>query len=129
MRAPRPCGVVIAFRAGVHFRRKITKSSSGRYSFRNRTRLEEPLAMATVEFEGEKREVPDGASVQKVCEEMGMPFGCTEGLCGTCRCRVAAGMENLAPLNEREEDMDLEEGERLACQCIVKSGTVAFSID
>ena len=85
--------------------------------------------MATVRFEGAEREVPDGGKVQLTCEELGMPFGCTEGLCGTCRCTIVEGMENLKPLNERELDMDLEEGERLACQCIIRSGIVEFSVD
>ncbi|MDK1021405.1 MAG: 2Fe-2S iron-sulfur cluster-binding protein [Candidatus Hydrogenedentes bacterium] len=85
--------------------------------------------MATIRFEGEERELPDGSAVLEVCEAMGMPFGCTEGLCGTCRCTVVKGFENLEPLNEQEEDMDLEEGERLACQSVIKSGIVHFSID
>ena len=85
--------------------------------------------MATVRFEGEERELPDGSGILDACEEMGMPFGCTEGLCGTCRSIVVEGFENLEPLNEQEEDMDLEDGERLVCQCVIKSGIVHFSID
>ncbi len=85
--------------------------------------------MATIRFEGEERELADGSAVLETCEAMGMPFGCTEGICGTCRCTVIDGAENLEPLNEKETDMDLEEGERLACQCIVKSGVVEFSVD
>jgi ferredoxin len=84
--------------------------------------------MAKIVFEGETREVPDGTRVFETCEEMGMPFGCTEGVCGTCRCTVVSGMENLSPKNTKEDDMDLDDGERLACQCTIKSGTVEFSI-
>lgn len=85
--------------------------------------------MAIVRFEGEEREVTDGSKVLQTCEEMGMPFGCTEGLCGTCRCTIVQGAEHLGPLNEAESDADLEEGERLACQCTISGGTVEFSID
>ena len=84
--------------------------------------------MATIRFEGEEREIADGTGVLKVCEEMGMPFGCTDGLCGTCMCDVVEGMDNLEPLNEKEQDMELEDGERLACQCVVKAGVVVFKV-
>jgi ferredoxin len=84
--------------------------------------------MAVIRFEDVEREVPDNSRIQRICEEMGMPFGCTEGLCGTCRCVVVSGMENLEPRNEKEEDMDLEDDERLACQCIIRTGTVEFTI-
>lgn len=84
--------------------------------------------MAKIVFEGQSRDVADGTRVFETCEEMGMPFGCTEGICGTCRCKVVSGMENLGPVNAKEEDMDLDAGERLACQCVIKSGTVEFEI-
>lgn len=84
--------------------------------------------MATIRFEGEEREVADGSRIQEACEDMGMPFGCTDGLCGTCRCTVVSGMENLEPMNEKEEDMDLLKGERLACQLHIKSGEVTFEV-
>ena len=85
--------------------------------------------MATIRFEGEEREVADGSAVLETCEAMGMPFGCTEGNCGTCRCSVVVGAENLEPRNEKETDMDLEDGERLACQCTIRSGVVEFIVD
>lgn len=85
--------------------------------------------MATIRFEGAEREIRDGSSVQKMCEELGMPFGCTEGLCGTCLCVVNEGADNLKPLNEKEEDMEMEAGERLACQCIIVTGIVEFKVD
>jgi len=84
--------------------------------------------MVVIRFESEEREVPDGSRIQEACEDMGMPFGCTDGLCGTCRCIVVSGMENLEPMNDKEEDMDLLENERLACQLIIKSGEVAFDV-
>ncbi len=58
-----------------------------------------------------------------------MPFGCTDGLCGTCRCTVVAGHEYLPPKNEKEVDMGLDNGERLVCQLTIAGGKVEFSID
>lgn len=85
--------------------------------------------MAILKFEGEEREVEDGASVVEACEAMGLPFGCQDGLCGTCMSTVTEGAENLPPKNEKEEDFDLPEGQRLVCQCTVKGGTVEFCLD
>ena len=85
--------------------------------------------MATVKFEGEEREVADGGKVVEACEDMGLPFGCQDGLCGTCMSTVVSGIDNLEPKNDKEEDFDLPDGQRLACQCTIKSGTVEFSLD
>lgn len=85
--------------------------------------------MANVKFEGEEREVVDGTAVVEACEDMGLPFGCQDGLCGTCMSTVVEGMDNLQPKNDKEEDFDLPEGQRLVCQCVIKSGTVEFSLD
>lgn len=85
--------------------------------------------MATVQFEGKERTVPDHHRIFDACDELGMPFGCTDGLCGTCMCRVVQGMENLEPKNDKEEDMDLEPDQRLACQAVIKSGLVELALD
>lgn len=85
--------------------------------------------MAFIRFEGEEQETPDGSRVYDACDALGMPFGCTDGLCGTCICRVVKGADNLEPKNDKEIDMDLEEGQRLACQAVVKSGVVEFALD
>ena len=73
--------------------------------------------------EGEK-EVNDGASVIEACEELGVPFGCTNGVCGTCRVEIVSGSEHLNDQTEAEEAMGLEGKERLMCQCTIKEGTV-----
>lgn len=85
--------------------------------------------MATIRFENQEAETPDNGPILKVCEEMGVPFGCQDGICGTCAVYVLEGMENLSERNEKEIDMDLEEGKRLACQCVIKSGMVDVSLD
>jgi ferredoxin len=67
----------------------------------------------------------DGERIQEVCEEAGVPFACTEGICGTCVIEVDEGMENLSPFTREEEDFFGEmEHERLACQCRLLGGCV-----
>lgn len=89
--------------------------------------------MATLKFthSGEEVELKDQESIQEVCEEAGVPFACSEGVCGTCVIEVVEGKENLSPRTEEEDDFlgEEEEGlcERLACQCRIQSGTVAIT--
>ncbi len=85
--------------------------------------------MARIRFDGREAEVADGARVLDACDALGVPFGCQDGVCGTCICRVLKGMENLRPLNDKEEDMGLQAGQRLVCQCVVLSGLVEFAVD
>lgn len=72
--------------------------------------------------------IEDGGSLIEICEEAGVPFGCTEGVCGTCVIEVKEGMENLSSYSKEEEDFLGEMGnERLACQCRLKQGTVKIA--
>ncbi len=60
---------------------------------------------------------------------LGIPFGCENGLCGTCLVQIKSGMENLADKTEMEE-FTLEarmanDDMRLCCQSkIVGDGTI-----
>lgn len=76
----------------------------------------------------EEYSVEDGDPIAEACEEAGVPFACTEGVCGTCVIEVREGMENLSPFTQEEEDFlgDMEH-ERLACQCKLKCGTVKIA--
>ncbi len=70
-------------------------------------------------------EVADNEGIASACEEAGVPFACTEGVCGTCVIEVKEGMENLSDFTQEEKDFLGEMGsERLACQCKIKSGIV-----
>lgn len=81
--------------------------------------------MAKLIINGEETELIDGESIKETCEEMGIPFGCEEGVCGTCIVEVEEGMENLSPYTEEEEDfLGDQDCERLACQCRINQGTV-----
>jgi ferredoxin len=78
--------------------------------------------MAKIELDGEEREAKVGDTLQEPCEELGLPFGCKDGQCGTCHIMVKEGLENLSEVNEKEERFGFEKGgnERLACQCELK---------
>lgn len=81
--------------------------------------------MAKLIFDDEEKELEDGATLVEVCEEAGVPFACTEGVCGTCVIEVVEGMENLSSFTQEEEDFLGELcTERLACQCKIRCGNV-----
>ncbi|MCP5465040.1 MAG: (2Fe-2S)-binding protein [Deltaproteobacteria bacterium] len=71
-------------------------------------------------------EVPAGSKLVDVVEQAGatLPFGCRLGSCGTCRCIVVDGMDNINPLTEAEHDLfsnltSVGKQERLGCQIVV----------
>lgn len=78
------------------------------------------------EHNNEEHEVADGGEIAPVCEEAGVPFACTEGVCGTCIiCVPVEDQDKLSPYTEAEVDFLGEQGtERLACQCKLLCGTV-----
>lgn len=78
---------------------------------------------------GEEISLPDDSPIAEHCEEAGVPFACTEGVCGTCVIEIKEGKENLSEPTQEEKDF-LGEGtscERLACQCKIKCGQVKIS--
>jgi ferredoxin len=83
--------------------------------------------MAKIIFEDnqDESELPDDSPIIEACEEAGVPFACTEGVCGTCVIEVTEGMDNLSEFNQAEADFlgDLDR-ERLACQCRLKRGYI-----
>lgn len=78
---------------------------------------------------GDEIEIGDGESIKDCCEEAGIPFACTEGICGTCVIQVKEGGENLSSPTEEEKDFlgDDAGEERLACQCRIMCGKVKIS--
>ncbi|KPK32482.1 MAG: ferredoxin [Chlamydiae bacterium SM23_39] len=84
--------------------------------------------MAKVIFENTKEEfsLPDGSSIIKPCEKVGINFACGyEGICGSCLIEIVEGMENLNKPTQAEEDFFGEiENKRLACQCKILKNTV-----
>ena len=80
--------------------------------------------MAKLIIDGDEFELTNGADLQEKAEDWGIPFGCTEGICGTCRVVVLEGGENLTERTQEEKDAGLAPNERFACQCKLKQGTV-----
>ena len=80
--------------------------------------------MAILKADDTEIEVNDGEKIQEACEQLGVPFGCSQGICGTCLIEIEEGGENLSEQTPSEEDMGMDETHRLACQCRIKSGTV-----
>jgi ferredoxin len=74
---------------------------------------------------GEEKDLEEDSPIATVCEEAGVPFACTEGICGTCVVEVLEGMEHLSPFTQEEKDfLGEQDRERLACQCKLRGGCV-----
>lgn len=87
------------------------------------------MAKLIFDHSGDEVELNDDSPIAEVCEEAGVPFACTEGVCGTCVIVIKEGKENLSQPTKEEEDF-LGEGtcdERLACQCRIKKANVKIS--
>ncbi len=84
--------------------------------------------MATVEANGKRIELVDGSPIKEAARELGVPFGCESGVCGTCQIEVVAGAEHLGALNIQEQDMGLDRTHRLCCQAKITSGTVTIKL-
>lgn len=88
------------------------------------------MAKLQIKNTDEEIELEDDSPIAQCCEEAGVPFACTEGVCGTCIVEVCAGGENLSAPTQAELDFLGESGvkrERMACQCKIKSGSVKIS--
>ena len=73
-------------------------------------------------------EVADGNSIVEACTELGVPFSCEDGYCGTCVIDIVEGEENLSELTDDEENLGMDRTRRLACQCRIKEGEVRIKI-
>lgn len=87
------------------------------------------MAKLIFEHSGESVDLEDNSPIAEVCEEAGVPFACTEGVCGTCVIEVKEGHDNLSDPTQEEEDFLGEDtrDERLACQCKIRQGSVTIS--
>lgn len=67
-----------------------------------------------------------GANLKEIAQTEGasIPFGCEQGICGTCLINVVEGDGNLSDPTDQEKEtleaMGAELGQRLACQCQVE---------
>jgi len=81
------------------------------------------MPKVTFETDGLILEVTDGAAIPDIVDqsEVSLPFGCRMGSCGTCRCIITEGMQNLNPMTKEEEELfatftHVSKNERLGCQ-------------
>lgn len=64
-----------------------------------------------------------GANLRDVAQAEGasIPFGCEQGICGTCLVEIVEGESNISDVEDQEKEtlsaMGAEPGQRLACQC------------
>ena len=86
------------------------------------------MAKITNTENGKSAEVKDGEFIQESAEKVGVPFGCEEGICGTCMIDIESGEENLSNLTEPEKDLMRDKKHRLACQCKIKKDEVKFRL-
>lgn len=73
---------------------------------------------------GKSIKVDDENLIRRAAEELGVPFCCNIGTCGSCAIEIKEGEENLSGLTQEERDIDRDAKSRLACQCRIKSGEV-----
>jgi ferredoxin len=76
-------------------------------------------------------EAPAGTPLQQIADAAGadITFGCRTGSCGTCRVRIAEGLQHCSEPNAEERDflqgLGTPPDQRLACQVVVH-GDVAI---
>jgi len=74
----------------------------------------------------QERDIPNGEKIKSAAEELGVLFGCEDGICGTCMIDVVSGEGNLSELTKAEMDLERDKKHRLACQCMIKKGNVTI---
>jgi len=84
------------------------------------------MAKLTNKKTGKSIEMEDNQFIRKAAEELGIPFACNIGVCGSCMVDVVKGQENLSELTQEEKDIGLDKNKRMACQCKIKSGEVVI---
>ncbi len=88
--------------------------------------------MATVEIKNDKKtvDVPDGSLLAELDGKCSILFACKVGSCGSCKCKVVSGKENLEPPNDIEQAglsaFATDPSERLPCVAKIKKGKVTL---
>ncbi|PIN74306.1 ferredoxin [Candidatus Woesearchaeota archaeon CG10_big_fil_rev_8_21_14_0_10_45_16] len=85
--------------------------------------------MGAVKFKDTVIPVEDGEPIRDACEQLGVPFGCRSGLCGTCMITIEEGENNLTELTPEEESMDRDRKHRLACQTQIRQNSITITFD
>ena len=88
--------------------------------------------MAEVEIKNDAKTVklPDNSNLVDLDGKCSILFACKAGSCGSCKCKVLTGMENLEPPNDIEkaglETFGTDPSERLPCVAKIKKGKVVL---
>jgi ferredoxin len=82
--------------------------------------------MATLIINGSEVDLPDGDEIIEYIEDAGVPIGCSDGNCGTCKVRVLEGASNLCEPTMEEEEFGVAAPARLGCQCVILRGKVVL---
>ncbi len=83
--------------------------------------------MATIKFKDKVATQPDNTPIKKSCKDLGILFGCENGICRTCEIKIKKGQENLNSPTSEEKAHLLPDGHRLACQCTLKKGDLEIT--
>jgi len=81
-------------------------------------------AQRAFDFRADDASVLAAAARQRIA----LPFACTDGVCGTCRCKILRGRIALAQ-NHALEPADIDAGFTLACQARPQGDALALSFD
>lgn len=93
------------------------------------------MSKITYIIDGEKHEVEavPGEPLLSIGLEAGLLIESAcggNGFCTTCKCTVQSGSEYLSEFNDNEENMGLEEPERLQCQALYEgNGEVVVNVE
>lgn len=83
------------------------------------------MPTVTNDLTGQSAQCQKGDELRMVAQTqgLGIPFGCENGLCGTCLININSGMEHLSEKTEQEEftleARSADDDQRLSCQCKV----------
>lgn len=78
-------------------------------------------------------DVEIGSNLKDIAQAEGstIPFGCEQGICGTCLITMPEGEENVSDMEDQEKEtlgaMGAEPDQRLACQCQVEGDVTVQS--
>ena len=72
-------------------------------------------------------DISDDGSIVSACRDAGVRLDCNNGVCGSCHIKVLEGAENLSDLTQEEIDLGMDQNNRLACQCAIKTGIVKIT--
>lgn len=91
--------------------------------------------MPKVIFKDDELEIETevGSNLRDIAQAEGasIPFGCEQGICGTCLIILPQGDDNVSDIEDQEKEtlsaMGAEDGQRLACQCQVEGDVTVES--